>query len=84
MSQDFAHQLGPKIWKTNVGAQKIDGTTLEIYGMIVSTFSVLNKDNRERFFKESFLLTDVKPDIVLRMLFLTMSNVDIDFQAWDL
>ncbi len=44
MSQAFAQQLGLKICKTNVGAQKIDGTTLETYGMVVSTFSVLNKD----------------------------------------
>ncbi len=40
MSQAFAQQLGLKIRKTNVGAQKIDGTTLETYGMVVSTFSV--------------------------------------------
>ena len=30
MSQDFAHQLDLKIWKTNIRAQKIDGTILEI------------------------------------------------------
>ena len=47
--------------------------------MVVSTFYILDKDVRERFFKESFLLADVKPDIVFGMLFLTMSNADIDF-----
>ncbi len=84
MSQVFAQQLGLKIRKTNVGAQKIDGTTLETYGMVFSTFSVLDKDDRERFLKESFLLADVKPDIVLEISFLTMSNADIDFQTQDL
>ena len=84
ISQVFANQLGLKIWKTNVEAQKIDDTTLETYGMVVSTFSMLDKDSRQRFFKKSFLLTDIKPDIVLEMLFLTVSNVDVDFQAWDL
>ncbi len=84
MSQAFAQQLGLKIRKTNVGAQKIDGTTLETYGMVVSTFSVSDKDGRERFFEESFLLADISPDIVLGMPFLTMSNADIDFQARDL
>ncbi len=49
MSQTFAQQLGLKICKTNVGVQKIDGTTLEIYKIVVSTFSVLDKDGRERF-----------------------------------
>ncbi len=83
MSQDFAQQLGLKICKTNIGAQKIDGTTLETYRMVVSTFSV-DKDEKERFFEESFLLSDVSPDIVLEMPFLTMSNANIDFQARDL
>ncbi len=84
ISQAFAQQLGLKIRKTNVEVQKIDGTTLETYGMVPSTFSVLNKDGKERFFKKSFLLTNVKPDIVLGMPFLTMSNADVDFQARDL
>ncbi len=52
--------------------------------MVVSTFSVLDKDGKERFFEDSFLLADVNPDIVLRMLFLTMSNADVDFQARNL
>ncbi len=84
MNLAFAQQLGLKICKTNVGAQKIDGTTLETYGMIVSTFSVSDKDGRKSFFKESFLLADISPEIVLEMPFLTMSNADVDFQSRDL
>ena len=83
MSQAFAHQLGLTIQKTNVRAQKIDIITVETCEMIVSTFSVLDKDGRKRFFEENFLLADVKPEIVLGMPFLTMSNSDVDFQAWD-
>ncbi len=52
--------------------------------MVVSIFSMSDKDNKERFFKESFLFADVKPDIVFGMPFRTMSNADINFQAWDL
>ncbi len=74
MSQAFAQQLCLKTRKINVGAQKIDGTTLETYGMV-------DKDGKIRFFEESFLLADVSPDIVFVMLFLTMSNADVDFQA---
>ncbi len=84
MSLAFAQQLGLKIRKTNVGAQKIDGTTLETYRMVVSIFSVSDKDGRERFFEESFLLADARLDMVLGMLFLTMSNPDVNFQAQDL
>ena len=47
--------------------------------MVVFTFSVLDKDGKERFFEENFLLADVKPEIVLGMFFLTMSNADINF-----
>ncbi len=79
MSQAFAQELGLKIRKTNVGAQKIDGTTLENYEIVVSTFSILDMDGRERFFEESFLLAEIKPHIVLGMLFLTMSNADVNF-----
>ncbi len=84
MSQAFEQQLGLKIHKINVRAQKIDGTTLETYGMIVSIFSVSDKDGREWFFEESFQFADVKPDLMLGMPFLTMSNVDINFQAQNL
>ncbi len=52
--------------------------------MIVSTFSVSDKDGKERFFEKSFILVDVKPNIVLGMFFLTMSNADIDFQSRNL
>ena len=52
--------------------------------MVVFIFSVSDKDGRERFFEESFLLANVKPEIVLGMPFLTMSNADIDFQARNL
>ncbi len=52
--------------------------------MVFSTFSVSDKDGKEKYFKESFLLADVKPDIVLGISFLTMSNADIDFPARNL
>ncbi len=52
--------------------------------MVVSTFSVSNKNDRKRFFKESFLLADVKSDIMLKIFFLIMSNIDINFEAQNL
>ncbi len=52
--------------------------------MVIFTFSVSDKDSRERFLEKSFLLANVKSDVVLGMLFLTMSNANIDFQARDL
>lgn len=49
MSPTFTSQLGLKVWKINVGAQKIDSTTLETYEMVISIFSVSNKDGSKRF-----------------------------------
>ena len=49
--------------------------------MVVFPFSMLDKDDREKFIKENFLFADVKPDTVLEMPFLIMGNVNIDFQA---
>lgn len=77
----FATQPGLKVWQINVEAQKIDGITLETYEMVVPIFSVLDKDSRERFLGESFFLANIKLNIVLGMLFLTISNANIDFQV---
>ena len=49
--------------------------------MVVSSFS---EDNRKKFFKKSFLLADFKPDVVLKIVFLIISNIHIDFQALNL
>ena len=81
MNQVFTSQLGFKIRKTNVGAQKIDNTTWKIYGIVVSIFSMSDKDGKEKFFEKNFLLADVNLDIILKMLFLIMSNANINFQA---
>ena len=51
---------------------------------MVSIFFILDKDSRERFFKKSFLLTNVKLNIVFEMFFLTINNVNINFSARNL
>ena len=81
MIKAFIFKLGFKIQKTNIKIPKINDTTLEIYKMMVSSFSILDKNNRKRFFEKSFLLANVKPDIMLEIHFLTMSNANVDFQA---
>ena len=65
--------------KKQYWSRNINGITLETFGIIVSTFSILDKDDKVKFFERSFLLADIKPDIVLEMLFLTMNNIDINF-----
>lgn len=41
--------------KTNFGAQKIDSTILKTYGIVISIYFTLNKDNKTRFSKKNFL-----------------------------
>ena len=53
MNPAFAFQLHLKIWKTNVGTQKIDGTTLKTHGIIVSNFSMSDNDDRRDFLKKT-------------------------------
>ena len=80
----FAKQLGLPIRPIDIGAQKIDGTTLDTYGMVVAAFSVEDKANRVRFFEETFLVANVSPEVVLGMPFLTLSGVDVDFSGREL
>ncbi len=79
----YCSQSDLKICKTKVDTQKINNSTLKTQRIVISIFSMLNKDDRGRFFEKSFLLADVKPDIVTKMPFLIISNVDIDFQSQD-
>ena len=50
ISLAYAEKLGLKTRKTNVGAQKIDGSTLETFGMVIADFQVEDKSGRPRFF----------------------------------
>ena len=50
MNPDFAPKLSFKVWKINVGTQKIDSSALETFGMVIADFQVEDKANRPRFF----------------------------------
>ena len=79
MSPAYAKKLGLKTQKTNVKAQKIDGSALEIFGMVIADFQVEDKGGRLRFFQETFLVANTKFEMVLGMPFLKISNVNIAF-----
>ena len=79
MSPAYAKKLGLKTRKTNVGAQKIDGSTLETFGMVIADFQVEDKGGMLRFFQEIFLVADTKFEVVLGMPFLKISNADVAF-----
>ena len=62
----------------DVGVQKIDGTTLDTYEIVVVAFLVMDKANQVRFFEKTFLVANVSPEVVLDMPFLTLSGVDVN------
>lgn len=65
--------------KTNVGVQKIDGSTLETYGMVIVGFQVQDKFGRARFFQKTFLVADISVEVIFGMPFLIFSKVKVDF-----
>ena len=79
MNPAYASRLGLRVHRTDIGAQKIDGSTLETFGMVLASFQVEDKLGRIRFFQKTFLLADISTEMVLDMSFLTLSNVDVQF-----
>ena len=84
MTPAYAAHLGFKVRVTNVGVQKIDRFSLATYGMVITAFQVINKLGRSWFFQETFLLADIKMEVVLGMLFFTLSNADVQFAEKEL
>ena len=56
MTPAYALKLDLRACHTNVGAQKIDGSTLETFGMVLASFQVEDKLGRAWFFSENFLI----------------------------
>ena len=50
ISPAYTSKLGLKVCHTDVGAQKIDGSTLETFGMVLASFQVEDKLGRDRCF----------------------------------
>ena len=80
----FVKQSGLPIRPIDVGAQKIDSTTLDTHGMVVAVFSVVDKANQVRFFEETLLVANVSPEVVLGMFFLILSGAGVAFLGREL
>ena len=74
MTPTFTAKLSFVTHKTDAGAQKINGLPLVTYGMVLASFSVQDKLEKIWFFRETFLLADTSMEVVLGMLFLTLSD----------
>ena len=79
ISPTYAKKLSLKTRKTNVGAQKINCSALETFGIVIVDFQVEDKGGRLRFFQETFLVANTKFEVILGMLFLKISNANVAF-----
>ena len=69
MTPAFTSKLDLKICSTDVGAQKIDGSTFQTFEIILASFQVEDKLGQTRFFQELFLLVNTMMQVVLGMPF---------------
>lgn len=74
----FAKKLGFSIRLIDVGAPKIDGTILNIYGIIITAFLVTDKANQIRFIEEIFLVANICLKVVFEIIFFILSDADVD------
>ena len=57
---------------------------LDTHGIVVVTFSVVDKANQVRFLKKIFLVSNISPEVVFGMLFLILSCANVDFSSQEL
>ena len=50
MTSVYIAKLGFKVYHTDVGAHKIDGSILKTFGMVLASFQVEDKLRKTRFF----------------------------------
>ena len=84
MHPTYATKLGLHARKIDVDAQKIDGSHLDTFGIVIADCSVKDKLGKIRFFRKTFLLANIGLEMVLGMLFLTFSKADIRFAEREL
>lgn len=75
----YAEKLGFWVWKTDIGAQKIDSVTLVTHEIVVANFFLKNKYDRNRFFEKTLLVAYTSIKVVLDMTFFFLFNTDIRF-----
>ena len=80
----FVKKLSLSIGPVKVGAQKIDVTMLDTYKMVIVAFSIMDKENRIKFFEETFLVANVSPEVVFGIPFLTLSGAEVIFSGQEL
>lgn len=75
----YPSKISFQVHQIDIGAQKLNSSIFKTFEMILASFQVEDKLGKACFFQKTFLLTDISIEMVLKMLFITFSNVDIQF-----
>lgn len=70
-------KLGFEVLCINIKAQIIDGSTFEIFKIVLVSFQIEDKFRKTRFFQKTFLLTNINIKIVIKMFFFAPNNANI-------
>lgn len=63
----------------NNSTQKLHGLPPEIYDIASASFLLYNNLGKIWFFEETFLVADINIKVVLKMPFIALGNIDVDF-----
>ena len=67
----------------DIGAQKIDKSSLTTYEIVLAVFQVYDKLENSWFFQEISLLINNNVIIILKMLFLSFNKMEIAFMDYE-
>ena len=79
MTLVYAAKLGLKVRKINIKPQKIDGSILDTFGIVLADFQVEDKLDKTRYFQETLLVVNTTLEVIFGIPFLTLSNADVQF-----
>ena len=77
MTPRYTSKLGLKICPTNIEMQKIDGSIFKIFEIVLTSFQIKGKLKKAQFFQKTVLLADLNLEMVLKMTFFTLNNINI-------
>lgn len=84
MQPSLARKSSVHICESNISAEKIDGSILKTYGMVITLFHMDDKDVKFCFFAETFILANISMNITFGMSLFTLSNIEVNFNNREL
>ena len=77
MHSAYAIKLDLHITKINIATQKMNGSHLNIFGMVIADYSVKDKFGKVQFFQKNFLLANISLELILGIFFLFLDRANI-------